>query len=169
MEAFERPYKQVSRVKALLLFFFRPKAFVEFAAEHDIAWLLSDSPDIRASYLRGEYKPNVVEHCTNAKQRSKGLRRSLLHAALVVLVAALLGLVAGLLLQRQVGTLATFASNLLQATAVGVILWATLWQLTRDLQSFGGNSLPERVHSWIFNSLYTIGTFILFVVYGWQA
>ncbi len=169
MEAFERPYKQVSRVKALLLFFFRPKVFVELAAEHDIAWQLCVSPDIRAAYLRGEYKPNVAEQHANAKQRSEGLRRSLLDAAMVVLVSAVLGLVSGLLLQRQVGTLAAFASNLLQAVAVAVILWATLWQLTRDLQSFGGNSLPERVHSWIFNSLYTIGTFILFVVYGWQA
>ncbi|ABK99595.1 hypothetical protein [Pelobacter propionicus] len=168
METFERPYKQVSRVKALLLFFFRPKAFVEFAAEHDIAWLLCDSPEIRADYLRGEYKPNVAQHHDDAKQRAEALRRSLLHAAMVVLVTALLGLVTGLLLQRQVGMLATFASNILQAVAVGIILWATLWQLTRDLQSFGGNSLPERVHSWIFNALYIIGTFILFIVYGWQ-
>lgn len=168
MEEFERPYKKVSRFKALLFFFFRPKAFVAFAAEHDIAWLLSVSPDIRANYLRGEYKPNVEEHRANATQRSEGLRRSLLHAALVVLVSALLGLLGGLLLQRQFGVLPVTASNVLQAIAVGVILWATLWQLTRELQSFGGGSLPERVHGWIFNLLYTLGTFILFVVYGWQ-
>lgn len=169
MEEFERPYKKVSRVKALLLFFFRHKAFVAFAAEHDVAWMLSvSSPDTRASYLRGEYKPNVEEHRTNAAQRSEGLRRSLLHAALVVLISAVLGLLGGMLLQRQFGALPGIASNVLQAIAVGVILWATLWQLTRELQSFGGGSLPERVHGWIFNSLYTLGTFILFVVYGWQ-
>jgi hypothetical protein len=169
MESFERPYKRVSRVKALALFFFCPRKFVEVSAEHDIAWILSTESDIRASYLRGEYKPNVEEHRANAQHRSVGLRRSLFHAGLVVLSAAVVGLLAGLLVQRLVGPLGSFASNLLQALAVGVILWATLWQLTRDLQSFGGSSLPERLHSWVFNSLYTVGTFVLFVVYGWQA
>lgn len=169
MEAFERPYKQVSRVKAMLLFFFRPAKFVEYAAEHDIAWVLSTAPDIRASYLRGDYKANVDEHLANARQRYTGLRASLLRAALVVLSAAAVGVLVGLLLQRLAGGLGSFASNVLQALAVGIILWATLWQLTRDLQSFGGGSLPERVHNWLFNSLYTAGTFVLFVVYAWQA
>ncbi|MBX3627992.1 MAG: hypothetical protein KF892_23485 [Rhizobacter sp.] len=169
MEDFERPYKQVSRVKALLLFFLRPKAFIELAVEHDIAWQLSESQDIRASYLRGQYKPNLEEYQANAEHRSKGLRRSLFHAAFVVVASGVLGLLIGLLLQQRTGVLAALPSNLLQAIAVAIILWATLWQLTRGLQSFGGSSLPERVHSWIFSSLYTVGTFILFVVYGWQA
>lgn len=169
MEAFERPYKQVSRIKALALFFFRPRRFVELAVEHDVAWVLSTESDIRASYLRGEHKPNVEEYRANAEQRSSGLRRSLFHAAFVVLGASVVGVVVGLLAQRMLGSLGSFASNLLQALAVGVILWATLWQLTRELQSFGGGSLPERVHGWVFNSLYTVGTFVLFVVYAWQA
>lgn len=169
MEAFERPYKQVSRIRALALFFLRPRKFVEFSAEHDIAWTLSTESDLRARYLRGEYKPNTDEHLDTAQQRSTALRRSLFHAGFVVLSAAVVGLVVGLIAQRLLGSLGSFASNVLQAFAVGIILWATLWQLTRDLQSFGGNSLPERVHGWVFNALYTLGTIVLFVVYAWQA
>lgn len=169
MEAFERPYKQVSRIKALALFFFRPKRFVELAVEHDVAWILSTESDIRERYLRGEYKPKTDEQRAYAEQRSSGLRRSLFHSAFVVLGAAVVGLLAGIIARHLLGSLGGFASNLLQVLAVGIILWATLWQLTRELQSFGGKSLPERVHGWIFNSLYTVGTIVLFVVYAWQA
>jgi hypothetical protein len=169
MEDFERPYKQVSRVKALALFVFRPRAFLEMASKHDIAWLLSDSPDIRASYVRGESKPNEAEMRSNAAHRTAGLRRSLLSSGLVVACSAIIAVVVGFLLRKNFGALSNFMSNFIQAVAVGVILWATLWQLTRDLQSFGGNSLPERVHSWVFSCLYTLGTFLFFVVYTWQA
>lgn len=139
------------------------------AEKHDAAWVLSTSGDLREKYVRGEYRPNSDELRALADKRLQALRRSLLAAAVVVGGAAVLGVVAGLLLQVCCGPLAAFASNIWQAIAVGVILWATLWQLSRGLQSFGGESLPERVHGWIFNSLYTLGTFILFVVYGWQA
>ncbi|MDP2264901.1 MAG: hypothetical protein Q8K24_17295 [Hydrogenophaga sp.] len=169
MESFEVPYKKPRRIRALLLFFFRPKAFVDMSAEHDVAWLLSDSPDIRASYLKGEYEPRVSDHRANADARSTGLRQSLLHSELVVLVSSVVGLIAGATLRSSFGDLGARASNVWQAIAVGIILWVTLWQLTKDLQSFGGKSLPERVHGWIFNSLYIAGTAILFVVYGWQA
>jgi hypothetical protein len=169
MESFERPYKNVSHVKALLLFFFRPKAFAKFAAEHDIAWVLSDSPDLLAKYQKGEYKPCVKEYEESSGRSAALIRGSLRNAALVVLIAAVVGVVAGVVLKNRFGPLGIFVSNLLQAVAIGIILWATLWQLTRDVQTFGGRSLLERLHSWIFNSLYTVGTFILLVVYGWQA
>lgn len=80
-----------------------------------------------------------------------------------------MGLIVGFLCRHLAGVLGSFASSTLQAVAVAIILWATLWQLTRDLQSLGGDSLSERVHRWVFNSLYTLGTFVLFVVYAWQS
>ncbi|HEY9268198.1 MAG TPA: hypothetical protein VIO39_01945 [Methylotenera sp.] len=169
MESFEQPYKKVSRFKALLLFFFSPKHFKKYAAKHDMAWILSTSPDLLAKYQNGEYQLNTEEYEDNAKKRASLLRASLFQSGLVVLLAAIFGVLAGVLFQNKIGPLDTFFSNILQAISVGIILWATLWQLTRDVQSYGGKSLPERVHGWIFNSLYTTGTFILFVVYGWQA
>jgi len=169
MEEFERPYRQVSRLKALAFFMFRPRAFMEMAARHDVAWVLSDSQDLREKYLRGEYAPNVDEHYANAQHRSSGLRRSLFRAAGVVFGSVVVGVLAGVVLHRLFGTLNNSWGSILQALGAAILLWATLWQLSRDLQSFGGNSLPERVHTWVFSSLYTLGTVLFFVVYGWQA
>lgn len=169
MEDFERPYKQVSRVKAVALFTFRPRAFLHMATEHDIAWVLSVSPDLMARYRRGEYKPDEAEVRENAHKRTQALRRSLLNTGLAVALSAVCALLAGFILRTSFGALSSLISSLLQGVGAGVILWVTLWQLSRDFQTVGGNSLTERVHSWVFNSLYTVGTFLFFVAYTWQA
>jgi hypothetical protein len=135
MEAFERPYKQVSRIKALTLFFFRPKRFVELAVEHDIAWILSTEADIRASYLRGDYKPNIEKQRANAKHRSSSLRRSLFHSAFIVLGAAVVGLVAGILAQHLLGSLGSFQGRLRSELLDSHIQQLLGYRRTRMVQS----------------------------------
>jgi hypothetical protein len=169
MEDFERPYLKVSRLKAVFLFLFHRRAFLDMAAEHDVAWVISKSPDIRKSYLAGDYTPNREDVRAQASDRADGLRKSLFQAMLIVGVSAIAAIPVGLAARSYIGELGRITGNALQAVAAGIILWATLWQLTRELQSFGGHSLPERVHSWLFNGLYTLGTFLFFVVYAWQA
>ena len=168
MEEFEKPYKKVSKAKALILFLLRPRAFKDLATSHDVAWVLSDSPDIKARYLKDEYKPDIEETRKNAEHRTDLLRKSLLCSGLIVACSALVSLGCGVLLHRFIGSIPNWLSSLTQGVGAGVILWATLWQLTRDMQTCGGKSLPERVHSWLFSSLYMIGTFLFFVVYTWQ-
>jgi hypothetical protein len=169
MEDFERPYKQVSRAKALMLFILRPSTFVEMAVKHDIAWQLSENPGIKAQYLNGTYKPNEVEMKEQVLNQAGGLRRSLTQSGLIVVSTVILALITGYFLRRNAGALSALISGLLQGTGAAILLWATLWQLTRDLQTFGGDSLSERVHSWLFSCLYAIGTALFFVAYTWQA
>lgn len=152
MEDFERPYKNVSRVKAIFLFLFRPTAFLEMATKHDIAWMISVSDSKQAQYRAGEYKPDEEGTKSNANKRTQGLRKSLLDAGWIVAGSVVCSLLSGYALRIGFGPLSNVISSLLQGAGAGVILWATLWQLTRNLQSFGGDSLPERVHSWIFRA-----------------
>ncbi len=169
MEEFERPFKKVSRVKALFFFHFWPKAFGEMAIKHDASWIISRSDDIRKAYLEGTYEPNLKELGSSNLIRTNGLRKSLHQSLITVGLSALLAIITGNLLHIYAGPLSTFTASTLQAIAVGIILWATLWQLSRDLQSFGGESLAERVHSWTFSFLYILGTLLFFIVYAWQA
>ena len=169
MEDFERPYREVSKVKALTLFLFRPRAFLDYSTAHDVSWVITKSPDIRASYVKGEYKPDVEHTRANAQLRAHGLRRSLFSAGLIVGSTAVVAGIAGFACRAMFGALPNWLSGLAQAIAAALILWATLWELTRDLQSYGGDSLSERVHSWLFRSLYTVGTFVFFWVWAWQS
>lgn len=169
MENFALPCTRVSRLKALALFVFRPGAFIELAVEHDIAMTISETPEIKERFLRGEYTPDRENHLSNSKHRTLGLRGTLVRTAVFVFGSAAIGLILGMVCHRFIGPIPNALASALQAVGAAVLLWGTLWQLSKDFQSFGGKTLPERVHSWIFNCLYTFGTVLFFVVYGWQA
>jgi hypothetical protein len=169
MHEFEKPYKYPSRVRSVLAFLLCPCAFTRLAATHDESWVLTHSPDLQKKFLSGEYKPDQSEIKKTAALRATALRRSLLRSGISVVGAALVSLAFGVVLSHVAGSITNKISSIIQGIGAGIILWATLWQLSRDMQSFGGCSLAERVHGWLFNFLYISGTALFFVVYTWQA
>lgn len=165
----ERPYREVSPLRATLQFVFMPKAFARQATKHDISWSLTMQPDIRRHYegdvsLLEKYE---VETREAVLVRMKAARRSLFKALRLVGLSALGGLVCGWLFSRWLGSLPSFGNTALQVLGAATLLWAAIWQLSADQQTMGGESLVERVHTWLFRSLCVFGTVVLFVAYGW--
>lgn len=169
MEEFERPYKKVSVFKAVVLFLFRRKAFEAMAVKHDTAWVLSTSPDLRKRFLNGEYTPDEESTRENVEKRTAAIRKSLRASGLLVFLSALVAGAIGWYLHYVVGVLPSWLNTLLQSLGAGCILWATIWELGWNVRSFGGESLPERVHYWIFRTLCVFGTFLFFLAFSWAA
>lgn len=169
MEEFERPYKEVSALKAVVLFLFRRKAFEAMAVKHDTAWVLSTSPDIRKRFLDGEYTPDEESTRNNVEKRTAAIRKSLRASGLLVLLSAVAAGTLGWYLHKAVGVLPSLLNTVLQSLGAGCILWATIWELGWNIRSFGGESLPERVHYWVFRALCVCGTFLFFLAFSWAA
>lgn len=138
------------------------------AEEHDVAWILARSPDIRARYEEGAHIINYEEIRKSALHRAQELRKSLLSTLALVATAACGGFIVGVYVIAPHHPSSRVAS-IVQAVAAGLLLWATLWQLNWGIRSVGGESLPEPVHGWLFNGLYLLGTLLFFLFYGWQA
>jgi hypothetical protein len=168
MEDFERPYRKVSAFKAVILFLFRRKDFVDMVVEHDKAYSLATDKDLRERFLKGEYKPDEVSIRETAEIRTTAIRRSLFFAAIMVASSATLALISGWILQILIGDIPSWLNYVLQILGAGALLCATIWELGFGIRSFGGESLPERVHQWFFRSLYVFGTFCFFLVYRWS-
>jgi hypothetical protein len=49
----------------------------------------------------------------------------------------------------------------LQIAGTGLLLWATLFVRGWEIQSWGGNTLGERVNRWLYRALSFVGTLIL--------
>ena len=169
MDEFERPYKEVSAFKAVVRFLFQRKAFVDMAVKHDNAWVLTTSPELKEQFLRGEYKPDKESMRHHVELRTTALRKSLRSSGLLVLVSATVAGAIGWYLHKRFGPLSSLVNTAIQSAGAGLILWAAIWELGWNVRSFGGESLPERVHQWVFRSLCVCGTFCFFLAYSWVA
>jgi hypothetical protein len=98
-------------------------------------------------------------------KRLKPVRRALVNSAGVVFFAVLLGGLVGSLLGGIFGCTTTGITNGLQIVGAGVLLWGTLFVRGWEIQTFGGETLSERVNRWIFRGLYLSGTAVFFAQY----
>lgn len=96
------------------------------------------------------------------------LKRSLFLSGTLMAGAAVLSTLLALLLRRFFGPLSPGLSAVLQATGAGILLWATVWELGWDIRSFGGQTLAERAHQWLFRTLCVTGTFAFLLAYVWS-
>ena len=168
IQDYERVLRELSPVKAVLLFLFCPNTFKRLAAEHDSAICIVESPDTRKSFIEGRYKPDIEHTNELVELRTSRLRKKFFWSGLTVVGAALLFAVAGFALYRLCGQCPSWLSAVLQMLGVGSILWATLWELSMNIRSFGGVTLPERVHQWLFNTMYAVGSAFFFLAYSWS-
>jgi hypothetical protein len=136
--------------------------------EHDIGWSFSTQPDIRQHYSGEHIKDYEREMLAAAMKRSGVVRQALFFAARLVVFSSLAGFAIGWLFHRYLGSIPPLLNSVLQVTGAGTLLWATIWQLGADVRTMGGESLVERVHSWLFRGLYILGTVLFFVAYAWS-
>lgn len=163
----EAVLRHLSKTKAVLSFLFRRSVFIRLSIEHDIAQSILGAEDLRRSYVEGKYKPNVEYTAELAQQRTSELRQSFRHAFLWVLFSTMLSSGIGLSLQCYIGVCSQWLSSVLQLIGVGIILWATIWELGWGIRSMEGNTLPERVHQWVFRLMYVVGSSLFFLAYTW--
>lgn len=99
------------------------------------------------------------------------VRRTLGASLLVVVVAAVLGGVLGLLAGALLGCAARWLVVGLQVTGAGILLWATLFVRGWDpnFTSWGGQTLLERVNQWIYRGLYFVGTVVFIFALFWPS
>lgn len=167
MEPHEEPYRNVSLIKAALFFLFRKKAFTDLAVSHDVSQCVTKNKDLRNRFVGerlDQYKTEIRE---NYAKRYPILRGAFVTAGLLVFFSALFGLAAGYVLKASLGPVPSFVNSGFQIIGAGLILWVTIWQLDVEVQTMGGETLLERVHSWLFRALYSVGTILFFVAYTW--
>jgi hypothetical protein len=167
IEHHEAVLRSLSKTKAVLFFLFRKAAFIRLSTEHDTAQGILGAEDLRQAYIEGKYKPNVEHTAELANERTSELRQAFRDAFLWVLGSTLLSIAAGLALQFSTGICSQWLSSVLQLVGVAIILWATIWELGWNVRSMDGNSLPERVHQWVFRLMYVVGSSLFFLAYAW--
>lgn len=164
----ERAFLDVSAAKAVALFIFRRRAFEAMSVEHDRAYVLAKSPDLKAKHLAGSYTPDDVGLRQQAVTRTKALRHNLFAAATLVIATTVLAYTIGWVIRALMGQVPPLLTGTMQVFGAGILLWATVWELGWGERSFGGETLPERVHRWLFRALYTLGTALFVVTIGWS-
>lgn len=168
IEEHERVLRELSLAKAVFLFVFSRGSFERLALKHDIASNITGAKDIREAYLNGKYNPREDDTRKLVEFRTSGLRASLLRSGLAVLLVGLLSGAFGFATYLLAGVCPVWLSAILQAAGVGVILWATLWELGWNLRSMDGHTLTERVHQWLFRVMYSLGSALFFFAYVWS-
>jgi hypothetical protein len=143
------------RTKAILLFFFSKNSFGKFVVQYGA----SKSTKGASNEARAK---EVIATQTNT------LKESFFDAGFRVVGYGVISGLTGLLTFLQFGPCPSWLSALLQATGVAIILWATLWQLGLHLRTPDTGTLAERVHQWLFNLMYFLGSILFFFAYAWS-
>jgi hypothetical protein len=100
--------------------------------------------------------------------RSAEVRRAFSTSCLLTTVAVVTGYLSGAFLHCRIGVASTNSSAALQAASASVLLIATLAVVGWKIQSYGGESLVEKVNQWLTRSLFVVGTFCFSVYLGWS-
>jgi hypothetical protein len=150
------PQERFLCTKAILLFLFSKRLFVEFAVQ------FGASKSTKGAFNE-DYSKELITTQTNA------LKESFFDAGFRVVGYGVISGLTGLLTFLQFGPCPSWLSALLQSVGVAIILWATLWQLGLYLRTIDPpGTLAEQVHQWLFNLLYLIGSNLFFFAYAWS-
>jgi len=144
---------KVSKIKAVFFLLFWPSRLLAMSLLHDRS-------------LVHEPTDQTDEQMT--LRRIIIIRRSFKHGFLLVVVTLALGYLSGMGLRRLLGQPIPATAMLLQVLAAGVLLGATVSILGWDIQSFNGQTLPEKVNRWTYRGLYFLGTYVLVLASTWQ-
>jgi len=141
----------VSTFKALLLLVFRPAEFAKQADAH-------------ARTLGQDNRPGKDPQFVSV---GRDMRRALGLSLGLVSVAVLIGyLLAGVLRWISSPPLPLWI-NAMQYIGIGLLLWATLAKQGWNIQTFNGNTLPERVDRAVYRTLYVVGSALLVTALAW--
>lgn len=143
-------------LKSIWQFYITPKKYEELAREHDLGYdIHSNNKNFIGS------NSDLTIRSKIARERRDMLVKSLTGIILKFTVLALFAYFSLWLFDAQAST--NFAARFCQILGTSILASATIWKLAPYMQSFGGETLAERVYSWSFTALYYIGSLLLFV------
>ena len=154
----------VATIEALI----SPDAFVRRSVQHDIESEFETNKELIKAYPDRTLPPDRAKNVeANARDRTLKIRAALSIAAFSTLLAVLAGVIVGSTLHDIAGSPSRTTVAILQVFGAGVILTATLAVLGWEIQSYKGQSLPEKVNRWLFRSQYWLGTFLFVMSVAW--
>lgn len=152
----------------LLLFF--PSRFVRLATGETIKSEFNSNEQLKAQFPEEQLPPEKYKEFEEGILKStNAVRHSFLVAFGWVFAAIAGGYLLGRLSGSILGSAPKLLINLLQLFAAGILLGATLGLVGWEIQTYGGNTLPEKTNRYLYRSLYIIGTVLLVVSLAWPA
>lgn len=157
-------------LKGVLLIIFAPARFIRAAAQHAMESEFRSRPALLAEYPDATFPPErAAEFYANARTQTLSIRRALFGGITITLLTITVGFLTGLGLARAVGAPSKVVVYILQGVGAAVILGATLGEIGRKIETYGQDSLPERMNKYTFRALYVLGTFLFVVSVSWDA
>lgn len=150
-------YRRANKYRAVFLFFFSRKKFIDVATNHHMAINLEVSAHPEIYPIEKRLPIEKATAIDNTRIVSKGL----LNAFCLILLTAIIALGVGYVLGSIKPSL-PFDFNLL-ATFIGTFLvgWATLMELGGGFATISHESLHELIHQLIFKILFIPGVCLL--------
>ena len=98
--------------------------------------------------------------------RATVLQHPFLHSLFLVVASGLVGLILGAVTCRFVGKSDLWITAL-QTIGALLLLWATLFVRSSEIDTYSCATLTERVNQWLYRSMYCLGTAILVSTLPW--
>lgn len=136
----------MSKLWYLFLIYIRPSAFVNICVAKSGKETTEDKENVR----------------NNDSDRTRKIRKS--HFKNFVLITVLSG--SGFLVADAINTYCTlelFSIRVFRLVSIIIVAWTVLSKLTWEIQSWSGESLPEKVNSFAFKFFYGVGIFMAVV------
>lgn len=132
-------------------------------------WLIFRSPHRFASLAAEDAKHLTKPTEPQFERNAQEIRRAIAASLELVLASVFVGWLSGLLLARCLGPANPIVNRVLQYTGVGVLLWATLAKQGWNLQTWNGNTLPERIDRTVYRVMYVVGSWLLVLSVAWRS
>ena len=145
------------RMKAILLFLFAPRRFNRAAVEYH-----------KAKKITHPVPFDEAQFAKDNLEQAAAMRRGFTGTFCVVFVALLAALLLGRFAQHYIGPPSAYVTMVLQLFGVFMLLGATFWQISPEVEPASRGWLAEDVHNRLFKLLYVLGTFLLGLAASWN-
>ncbi len=155
-------------IKAVFLLLFRPTEFVAFTVLYEVESEFETNTKFSEENPNRQLPPERLKRFEdNAWNRTKKIRAAFFTAVWSTTFAILVGVLAGCYANSRIVKPSGPILSALQVAGSGIILVATLALLGQEIQSWSGNSLPERTNRWLFKVQYWLGTALFVFSLSW--
>ena len=158
----------VNPITATVLVLTCPSEFVRRSVQHDVAFEFEKNQELLKLYPDRALPPDRAKNFEDlAWERTRKIREAFFVALFSTFIAVLVGVVAGTTLASIAGKPSGVTVAILQVVGAAIILAATLAVLGWEIQSYKGQTLPEKVNRWLFRAQYWLGTFVFVLSIAW--
>lgn len=158
-------YQHASMFKALIYFFFAKKKYINLAVQDGMAARLEAEDLRKLAQERGvEILSQWEENChDDSKMMTNTIYYALWSSFAFVISAGILAAAVGWNLGKISITFQVDCIKVLALFGSGLLGWATLFELGSSLNTWDGESLPERTHKIVFKLIFIPGLCFLFL------